>query len=91
MNKTWYQIAILNKDGSKAMYAQAESWSKYYERLADHTAEWAANYAKNKSLDCWPKWDVYGLTQVREHLAELRAKEPKKHFVIIETTEKMIE
>ena len=72
--ETRYEIAKIRKhdDGFiEEFYFQADSYSKYYERMKVRDALFEANW--NAFGDKFPKieYDVYGLEQCREHLAEI--------------------
>ncbi len=88
---TSYEIAKVRpyKDRFiEEFYFQADSYSKYYERTKVRDALFEANwnaYGENAPVIAY---DVYGLEQVREHLAELIAsgKYKPEELKIIEIT-----
>lgn len=80
-----YQIVVLQqKKTSIAYYIPPDNWSQYYDRRSKWDKEWTEQYESNPSGDIGARvgWNVYDLPQVREHLTELREKNPDTDYAI---------
>lgn len=89
----WYELQVLNPNGTIAYYINSDSWSQYYSRRNKWDEEWKALYEANPDAPCITDlidWNVYGFEQVLEHRNEILEKDPDTWVVIVQTTKIVI-